>query len=250
MDLGITIPCLNSVKFLKTTLQEIIILKDLGCSINAVDSGSIDGTLELLYEYKINTLYYPPGNMYKAVNFGLSALDTEWYTYINSDDILHAQNTIDFFTLNAEEIENSDLFCGSVNYINELGDTICTRKLFNKSFVRLAVLNQQPILAQPGTFFRKSLFDRLGGFDTNFRFSGDFDFFIRAFKSESRLFIDPKFDLASFRSHANQFSVKESKKMLDETNRIYKKNKLKSRPLVASFLRLVLFLMNIKSWKF
>jgi len=39
---------------------------------------------------------------------------------------------------------------------------------------------------QPGVFFKKSLFERVGGFDSNYKIACDFDFWLRVLK------IDPK----------------------------------------------------------
>ncbi|MDB4594333.1 glycosyltransferase, partial [Paracoccaceae bacterium] len=242
MDIGITIPCFNSYRFLGETLASLRELKKAGCKINAVDSGSVDGTLELLKEYEIDTYFCPPGNMYKAVNIGLSHLNCEWLTYINSDDLLHAQNILEFLELNREALIDYDLFCGSIQHIDANGSEICCRRLFDTKLIELAVLNGQPILPQPGTFFRNRIYKELSGFDTHLKFSSDFDFFIRAFNENFNLLLVPDFQFASFRVHNDQFSNTQKAKLADETVKIIKKNNIKFKPFLYLYLRLLLFI--------
>ena len=60
-------------------------------------------------------------------------------------------------------------------------------------------------LAQPGTVIRRSLVERLGGFDETFRSAGDLDFFVRALAAGARFeFVDAR--VADFRLHAGQLS--------------------------------------------
>ncbi len=245
MNLGITMPCYNSIKFLKKTLLSVTPLREQGCQINAVDSGSDDGTLELLKKYKIKTHYCKPGNMYEAVNLGISKLDTQWISYINSDDLLYKENIINFFKKNSEKINKADILCGNVKYIDFKDKELKVRTLFKPELVRQAILNGQPILPQPGTFFKKNVFEKLQGFDTNFKFSADYDFFIRSFKEDYKLFFDSRFTLAGFRIHEDQFSNKEEINMFSETDKILKKNNLKRNKFLFFYLRSLLFFKNI-----
>ena len=164
-------------------------LKLNGSEIIAVNSGSCDNTLELLNKYEIPTAYCPPGNMYEAINLGFSLINKRWLTYINSDDILNARRVIDFLRIYGQKVEEYDFFCGAISHIDENGLKTCTRTLLDEKLLRRALLNGDPMLPQPGTFFKQSTYESLGGFDTSFRFSADFDFFIRAFQQDCKFYM-------------------------------------------------------------
>jgi len=63
--------------------------------------------------------------------------------------------------------------------------------------------------AQPGTWFRMSLYERLGGFDEGFKLAGDLDFFSRALENGARFeFVSSV--VAGFRLRPGQLSKDES----------------------------------------
>ena len=92
-QIGVVVPTLNSAATLTWTLCSLRSQKDVSVEMIVADSGSVaDGTLDICKFWDVRTIYAPPGNMYRAINAGLRQLDTEWVTYLNSDDIVYPQS--------------------------------------------------------------------------------------------------------------------------------------------------------------
>lgn len=92
--LGIVVPTLNSSATLMWTLCALRNQQDITVDILVADSGSEDGTLDICKRWNVNTIFVPPGNMYRAINTGLRQMDTEWVTYLNSDDIVYPRSYV------------------------------------------------------------------------------------------------------------------------------------------------------------
>src|SRR5215471_7494468 len=88
-QIGVVVPTLNSASTLQWTLCSLRSQRNVTQEIVVADSGSNDGTPDICKGWGIKTIYVPPGNMYRAINAGLSQIESEWVTYLNSDDIVY-----------------------------------------------------------------------------------------------------------------------------------------------------------------
>jgi glycosyltransferase involved in cell wall biosynthesis len=219
--LGIVTPTLNSGKYLKFTFESIKKMIDDGeCKYLIVDGGSTDNTLNFCYENSINTFHLPRGNMYKAINFGLKKLDVEWFTYINSDDILNAEavlNAIDKYG------ENADIIYGNTSYIDDSGELIYRYKGAHISLFDGLFLNGQLPFSQSGTIIRANVFHKFGGFSEEYKYASDLDFFISAYLNGVKFKKYNFVDLASFRKHDSQITQVQSNAMKLEIKKIVSK---------------------------
>ena len=114
-SLSIVTPTLNCASSIRATLDSIQPLINKGAQHIVVDSGSTDGTVELVNSYGTEILYYPPGNMYSAINFGFQNCHGDYFTYINGDDILFSDYVVDIFSAEAFDF---DICYGNVDFID------------------------------------------------------------------------------------------------------------------------------------
>jgi len=224
LDLTIAIPTLNCLPTLRFTLESLRELRDGGARVVVVDSDSSDGTAEQARQFGAEVINVPKGNMYVAVNAGLRTAQSEWLTYINGDDLLYA----DAVTKALEQARaDADLIYGSVDYIDYRGRFLHAFKSAPEGDVlALAACFFIPV-PQAGTLFRQRVFSKLGGFDTTFRQSADFDFFLRAQLggfSFWRLLRPP---IAAFRVHAAQYSQHFQSLQLAEGKMALERSKLR-----------------------
>src|ERR1700733_3444440 len=84
--LTIAIPTLNSVRTLGDTLNSLQCVGPRLIRLVVADSASTDGTLDLCAQHRVDVVQVPKGNMYRAINAGLSTATTPWMGYVNSDD--------------------------------------------------------------------------------------------------------------------------------------------------------------------
>ena len=144
--------------------------------------------------------------LYAALNQGWCA-PGEWdaFTWLNDDDRLHAPGFGGLLEALARRPE-VDVVYGHVGLIGARGENLGLHPVARHGSDLKALLAHGIMpLAQPGTVIRRSLIDRLGGFDETFRSAGDLDFFVRALVAGARFkFINTR--VADFRLHAGQLS--------------------------------------------
>lgn len=235
------VPTLNSAKTLDMTLLSLHSQENVKVSVIAVDSGSNDGTLDICKRWGVKVLYEEPGNMYRAINKGLKEADTEWVSYINSDDWYYPDSLAKL--INHGESTNSDLVYGKCDFTEYGGRflySFAPAKPENlPSLFRWGVLG----FCQQSIVFRNTLYRSLRGFnDKEYRFSADREFFTRAFLSNAKFELMPDLTVACFRLHSNQLS---SDKNLDLLNP--EREKIKTQLIEkVSFYDNYIFV----SWKF
>lgn len=147
--------------------------------------------------------------LYGALNTALRAVSGgDVATWLNDDDVLRMPGGREALRLMEREVK-CDVVYGRVKLMDTRGNSIgeipvarCCEDipyLFARQIVPLA---------QPGTWFRMRLFDRLGGLDESFRLAGDLDFFSRAMASGARFEFLPAV-VAGFRLRKGQLSKDE-----------------------------------------
>jgi glycosyltransferase involved in cell wall biosynthesis len=186
--LSLITPSLNQLHFLKSCVARVGRYDDRVEHIVS-DGASTDGTVAFLEahsqsaggrpEQRFRYRTGPDKNMYEAVNAGLEMARGDLLGYINCDDILFpwtADRVIQVFD------DNPD-----VDWI--YGDAI------EVQHPRYAFLIHPPqgslntyllgggFLSQPAVFFRKRVFQKVGGFNTDFRLLADHAYWLNLVKS-------------------------------------------------------------------
>jgi glycosyltransferase involved in cell wall biosynthesis len=226
-DISIVVPTLNSGWILRDTLYSILNQEGVVVRIIVVDSGSQDDTLQICEDFGVDVVYEEPGNMYRAINTGLQMCDTLWLAYTNSDDMWYPDAL--YRLIDYGEALESDLVYGVCDYIDRYGRFLHSltppKPRYLASFYRL---RQQPF-AQQTAIFKRSLFHSVDGFDEEFRFAADFDFFLRAYMSGSRFSFLRGGPVARFRLHGRQLGRREFERMKKEGFRSRTRMGLKPR---------------------
>jgi glycosyltransferase involved in cell wall biosynthesis len=217
--LGVVIPTLNAGATLSQTLISLVPLRDAGATILVVDSYSTDDTLVIAKRFGVAHIEVPPGNMYNAINEGLKNLECDWLTYVNADDIVYHDAISSGLRNVALETE---IIYGSIDFIDHSGRHLHSWNSPKPS--RLARL--MPIIMpfpQLGTCYRRSLFDRLQGFNVTYRYCADYDFFARALISGAHFKQLPFPRIGAFRLHERQITSLREREMKSESREIRRK---------------------------
>jgi GT2 family glycosyltransferase len=147
------------------------------------------------------------GGIYGALNAGLAAAGGgwEWFTYINDDDVL-LPDFGDMYQAESAAEPRAEVAYGDVELIDERGACV-SRVTIERSPEWIPALLQDGIspLMQQGMLFRRSIVERLRGFDTRYRLCADLDFWLRAFASGARFRSHPM-RVAQFRLRRGQLS--------------------------------------------
>ena len=152
-----------------------------------------------------------------AINWGLQNIpeSIEYVGWIGDDDLLISGAG----TRSVEHLDknlNSVMTFGICRYINENGDLIGLND-FGQLAVPLLRIGPD-LIPQPGSIFRREIFDKVGQIDTRFQLAFDFDLFIRLSKVGKIKFMN--FEVASFRWHSDSKSVAARKKSVLEASKV------------------------------
>ena len=151
-----------------------------------------------------------------AINWGFQNLpnDIQYIGWIGDDDLLAAQagkKSVEFLNQNSDYV----MTFGICRYIDEKGNLIGLNN-FGQSAVPLLRFGPD-LIPQPGSIFRRCIFNKVGKIDTGFQLAFDFELFIRLSKAGKIKFM--KLEVGSFRWHIDSKSVTTRKKSVMEASK-------------------------------
>jgi len=144
-----------------------------------VDGGSTDGTLEILKQYPhLKVISESDQGMYDALNKGLAASKGEIIGFLNTDD-LYADH---FFADVSAKFDDETVMAvaGRAIVFSELPEgkikIVDKYSPEDRSLIECSTIGSNYFNAW---FFRRSLFDQIGKFNTSYKIVGDRDFMLR-----------------------------------------------------------------------
>jgi glycosyltransferase involved in cell wall biosynthesis len=140
-----------------------------------VDGGSSDSTMQILLKSKTDEsriISEPDNGIYDALNKGISLSSGDVIGFLHSDDLFYDEHVVASI---AEVFGNDESICavyGDLDYISyDKSKTI--RKWRSEDFRGIfRYLGWMP--AHPTFYVRKDWYEKIGGFDTDFRISADY----------------------------------------------------------------------------
>ncbi|MFH2102003.1 MAG: glycosyltransferase family 2 protein [Chloroflexota bacterium] len=176
---SIITPSLNRAEYITDAIESVLGQNYPDFEHLILDGGSDDGTLDILVHYPhLQIVSEKDTGMYAALNKGLELAKGEWIGFLNSDD-LYAGN---IFTNIAEKFRDEHVFAvaGEAIIFNDTaGGKREIRQHFSpagKSLLELATLGSPFFNAW---FFRRSVFDKIGKLNSNYRIAADREFMLR-----------------------------------------------------------------------
>lgn len=210
LPLTLAIPVYQAEQFLPETLAS---LQVQGEHVRwwLQDAASTDRTVEIAREYARpgdTIVIEPDGGQADALNRAFGQMGGEIVGFINGDDCL-TPGAAELVLRTFAEHPEADLVVGGIEWIN--ADGVVTGRHQGEIENVHDVLDiyrvwwREKQWVQPEVFYRRSLWERVGGFDTRYHLAFDFDFWVRCFLAGARVhhLAQP---LARFRLHAAQKS--------------------------------------------
>jgi glycosyltransferase involved in cell wall biosynthesis len=174
-------PSYNQAPFLTACLRSVLDQQYPNLEHIVIDGGSSDGSVEIIKRFERDLAYWvsePDAGHYDGLNKGFRRATGDILAWLNSDDMY----TPWAFAVVADIFEKlPDVQWVSTLYPlfwNEAGAaTLCNQLL---GFDRRAILRRGLGVQQESTFWRRSLWERVGGaLDTSFKLAGDLDLWAR-----------------------------------------------------------------------
>jgi glycosyltransferase involved in cell wall biosynthesis len=180
LSLSIITPCLNRVADVESAIQSVLRQGYQNMEHIVIDGGSTDGTLDVLARFPhLIVLSEKDHGMYDALNKGLQLASGEIIGFLNTDD-LYADGAFQH-VMECFEDRNIDAVAGKAQIFKEEknGEFRSVLELsppHSDKLIETAITGSTIFNAW---FYRKSLIQRVGGFDPQYRISGDADLILR-----------------------------------------------------------------------
>ncbi len=168
----------NQAPYLEETIRSVLLQGYPNLEYLVLDGGSTDGSVDIIRKYAPWLHYWvsePDHGQVHALAKGFARSSGEILGFLNSDDVYFPgtlETVVRAFASNPAAVA----ICGNELWINADGQVISEEKTRSTSLRDLLLLN---FLPQPAVFFRRSAYERAGGFDLQFQCIFDYELWLR-----------------------------------------------------------------------
>jgi GT2 family glycosyltransferase len=174
-----------------------------------VDGGSTDGTVEVLRSRpNVRWISEPDEGLSDAVNKGVAMATGDLIGWLNADDLYHPGALAAVAQAFEEQPEAEWGFgrCGIIDAEgNEIRSGVTAYKNFFLRRYSFSLYLTHNFVSAPSTFVKRSAYAEVGTFDKRFKYSMDYDVWLRLAERGDPVFIDD--ELASFRMAEGSLSM-------------------------------------------
>jgi glycosyltransferase involved in cell wall biosynthesis len=176
--ISVVTPSFNQAPFLEETIRSVLSQGYPDVEYIVMDGGSTDGSTDIIGKYADRLAGWKSardGGQADAIRTGFARATGEILCWLNSDDTI-APGTLrtvgEFFAAHPDV----DLVYGDLNLVDAEGKRLYTAR----PLLRLGILvYENAFIPQQGMFWRRSLYERVGGLDPSLCFAMDFDLVVR-----------------------------------------------------------------------
>jgi glycosyltransferase involved in cell wall biosynthesis len=195
---AVVTPSFNQAPFLDATIRSVLDQGYSDLDYIVMDGGSIDGTRAILNRWSPHLRFVsePDGGQAAAINAGFARVRGDIMGYLNSDDLFlpGALTTLAAFF---DRYPDVDCVYGHRVIVDANGMEIGRWVLPPHDD---EILSWADYVPQETLFWRRHVWDKVGGLDTSFSFAMDWDLLLRFRDSGAKIVRVPQF-LGAFRVH-------------------------------------------------
>ena len=248
---SIITPSFNQARFLEEAILSVLDQDYPRIEYILIDGGSTDGSLEVIQRYASRLARWvsePDRGQTDAINKGFAWANGEILAWLNSDDTYlpgAVGEAVDYLVTHPE----AGMVYGDANLVDEGGQVIGRFPAKQTDYRRLR--RGYVHIPQQASFFRASLWQRVGPLDPTFFFAMDYDLWVRLARL-APLHYTPRL-WANFRLHGGGKSVVADDRCWPEMLRVHQREggsrfswlhfKARIRPLLYAWLPL-----NTRLW--
>ena len=180
MKISVVTVVYNNAATIKDCINSVLAQDYPDVEYIIIDGGSTDGTVEIVkgYEDKIDKFISEKDKgLYDAMNKGIKIATGDVVGTLNSDDFFYDSHVLTNIA-NAFTDEDTDAVIGDIVFIKDDAEQKVLRKYSSAKWLpRRFAWGYMP--AHPSFFAKKSLFDGLGYYKTDYRIASDYELLIR-----------------------------------------------------------------------
>lgn len=172
--------CWNSAKTIEQTIKSVRAQTYGNIEHVIVDGASSDATLDIIRRYEDGIAYYvsePDKGLYYAMNKAIELAQGDFILILNSDD-WYVPDCVEALVA-AQKETRADFVSGMANYVDEHGKFMRLQPNFSfdgNMYFMMPLRHETMLLS-------RDIYNRVGGFDLNYRVIADRDFTTRVYEA-------------------------------------------------------------------
>ena len=223
MKISILITTYNAEKYIQRCIKSIMQSSYANFEIIIIDNNSSDSSLSIVKQFKSKKIkIFSKSNLtiYQALNFGIKKSKGKILCYLGADDC-YLKNTFSIVAKHFQINKHAQWIVGGSQIIYD-EKKIVNKKAFTDNQINLQRLLRKNIICSPSVFFSKKFFNTTRGFDERYKYSADYDLWLRFMKVKKPVVLKNILSIVHF--DGKTLSERKSIQMSIETIRILLKN--------------------------
>lgn len=213
ISFSIIIPLYNKVNYIQNCLKSVLQQTHQEFEIIIVNDGSTDGSEKIVEKYedpRIRLLSQENQGASAARNKGIAVSKYEWIALLDADDYWHP-NHLDELQNTIEACSKANVVC--TNYEILLDKTylkqasfsteVKSKPMYIENYFKASLID--PLAWTSALSFTTSIFNKVGGFDTQIKSGQDIDLIVK-FGLKAKIAFNPKVTMRYHRTTENNLS--------------------------------------------
>ncbi|MCO5274712.1 MAG: glycosyltransferase [Flavobacteriales bacterium] len=180
MKVSVITVCFNAAAEIDETIRSVMVQDHGDIEHIVIDGGSTDGTQQRVLRYTECIAHFiseKDNGVYDAMNKGLRVATGEVVAFVNAGDMIATRNTVGYM-VRAFEQGGEDVIYGDVLMVDP-GDITKVKRFWKGGEYDLANFRKGWMPPHPGTYIRRSAYERFGLFNTNLKIGADYELMFR-----------------------------------------------------------------------
>ncbi len=186
-DFSIVTPSFNQAQFVGRTLESVRRQRGVSVQHVVVDPGSTDGSQDVIRGFAhVHFVQKQDNCQSQGINNGFAECTGRFMAWLNSDDIYPNDDVLLQVKQCFDANPSVDVVYGNATFIDAEGQFIRNYYVNGKATELAESLAWQVGICQPAVFWRRQVYETLGGLDESLDYQLDYEYWIRLCQSGKR----------------------------------------------------------------